>query len=68
MILIHNEQVATKKGRVLLLSSETPASLNISGADIDGMSADYVFAVGSVLITPDANYIAFSDGVFTAKG
>ena len=67
MILISNEEIAEKKGRVLLLSNETPASTSISGADIEGMPADYVFAVGSRMITPDADYIALEDGVFTAK-
>jgi hypothetical protein len=54
--------------RVVLLSDETPASLTVTGADVAGLNSDDVIAVGSVLITPGANYIAFADGVFTEKG
>jgi hypothetical protein len=53
--------------RVVLLSAETPASLTITGADVEGLNSGDVIAMGSVLITPDANYIAFEDGVFTEK-
>lgn len=59
--------ISHTKGRVVLLSSETPASLTIDGSDVDGVPDDYVFAAGSELITPDADYIAFEDGVFTQK-
>lgn len=58
----------TETKRVVLLSSETPASLEITGADVEGLNDDDVIAAGSVLITPGANYIAFEDGVFTQKG
>jgi len=58
----------TEAKRVVLLSSETPASLEITGADVEGLNDDDVIAAGSVLITPSANYIAFEDGVFTQKG
>ena len=61
------EFISHTKGRVVLLSSETPASLTIDGSDVDGVPDDYVFAAGSELITPDADYIAFEDGVFTQK-
>ncbi len=54
--------------RVVLLSSETPASLSMTGADVPGMNAGDVIAAGSVLITPNANYIAFEDGTFAEKG
>lgn len=54
--------------RVVIVSDETPASLTIDGSDVDGLSDADVIAVGSVLITPDKNYIAFEDGVFTEKG
>lgn len=53
--------------RVVLLSDSTPASLTVTGADVEGMSQGDVIAAGSVLITPGANYIAFEDGVFTEK-
>ncbi len=54
--------------RVVLLSDSAPASLTVTGADVAGLNSDDVIAVGSVLITPGANYIAFADGVFTEKG
>ena len=54
--------------RVVLVSNETPASLEIDGSDVDGMDDHDVIAVGSTLITPSKNYIAFEDGVFTEKG
>lgn len=55
------------KGIVVILSEDTPASLEISGADVQGLPDDYVLAAGSMLMTPDADYIAFEDGVFTQK-
>lgn len=61
------EWVDVNKGIVLVVSSTTPASLNITGADVDGLKDDYVLAAGSVLVTPSKNYIAFEDGVFTEK-
>ena len=51
----------------IILADEAPSSLEITGADVDGLNDDDVIAAGSVLITPDANYIAFEDGVFTEK-
>jgi len=53
--------------RGILLSSERPSSLEITGADVDGLNDDDIIAAGSVLITPNANFIAFEDGVFTEK-
>ena len=67
MTIYSNEYITEKKGRVVLLHGSTPASLEISGADVEGYAPDYVFAIGSVLVTPDKNYIAFQDGVFTEK-
>ena len=54
--------------RVVLLGGETPASLTVTGADVPGLNDGDVIAAGSVLITPEANYVAFTDGVFTQKG
>ena len=54
--------------RAVILSEDTPSSLSITGADVDGLGDDDVLAAGSVLITPSANYIAFEEGVFTEKG
>lgn len=51
----------------VILADQTPDSLEISGADVDGLNDDAVIAAGSVLITPSENYIAFEDGVFTLK-
>ena len=52
-----------------LMSSETPSAdtLNLTGADVDGLEDTDIIAFGSVLITPEANYIAFTDGIFTKK-
>ena len=68
MKAINIEPMTEAKGIVTILSGTTPASLQIDGSDVDGLPADYVIAAGSVLITPDANYIAFNDGEFTQKG
>lgn len=57
----------TEAQRCVLISSDTPASLNITGADVTGLGDSDTIAAGSVLITPDANYIAFEDGTFTEK-
>lgn len=54
--------------KAIFLSIDTPASLEISGGDVEGLSEGEVISIGSVLITPTANYIAFEDGVFTQKG
>lgn len=61
------EWVDVNKGIVLVVSSTTPSSLTITGADVDGLKDDYVLAAGSVIVTPSKNYIAFEDGVFTEK-
>lgn len=57
----------TEAKRVVLLSDSAPASLTMTGADVEGLNSDDVIATGSVLITPSANYIAFEDGEFTEK-
>lgn len=62
------EPITATRGKAVILADDTPASLEITGADVDGLADDYVFAQGSLLITPSANYIAFADGVFTEKG
>lgn len=71
MKLIESHNVINPNGavtkRVVLLSDTAPASTAISGADVEGMNPGDVIAAGSVLITPEANYIAFADGVFTEK-
>lgn len=69
--LIDGEDIIKTNGtiakRVVLLSSTAPASLNVTGDDVDLLNADDIIAAGSVLITPSKNYIAFEDGVFTEK-
>lgn len=55
------------KAVALIVSQEEPVSLNITGADVDGLPDDCVIAAGSMLVSPTANYIAFEDGVFTEK-
>ena len=54
--------------RVVLLASDTPSSLSMTGADVPGLNNDDVIAAGSVIIAPSKNYIAFEDGTFTEKG
>lgn len=67
-ILRDNEPVDNKlRARVVIVAETAPASLSISGADVAELGPDYVIAAGSLLITPGANYIAFTDGVFTEK-
>lgn len=51
----------------VISATEDPASGNITGADVTGANDDDKFAAGSVVITPDSNWIAFEDGVFSAK-
>ena len=72
MILESIIRVKTEKeGVVKILSDDTPSSLTISGADVDGLPDDYVISPGSVIITPEANYICFSesggDSIFIEK-
>ena len=61
------DENGTKKVVGTLVSTTTPASLEISGADVDGLEDDLVLAAGSVLIASAKNYIALEDGVFTEK-
>ena len=58
----------TEAKRTVLLSDTAPVSLTLTGADVEGLNEGDVIARGSVLITPEANYIAFTDGTFTKKG
>lgn len=38
---------------------------DLNGSDVDGMNDDDLIAAGSLIATPTANYIAFTDGIFT---
>jgi len=72
LTLLKHERILNPDGsdahRVVLLSNTEPGSSGvITGAQVPGLNADDVIAAGSVLITPNANYIAFEDGVFTEK-
>ena len=58
---------ASGKGIATILSANAPASLEISGSDVDGLPDGFTLAAGSKLITATADYIAFTDGVFTLK-
>lgn len=54
--------------QALLLSDSAPASLTITGADVDGMNDSDIIAVGSVLATPAKTYIVFgADGTFIER-
>lgn len=69
--LIQDERIISSDGekhRILILADDTPSSLTMTGADVPGLNAADVIAAGSVLIAPNANYIAFEDGEFTLKG
>lgn len=58
----------TKWWQVVLTADTDPDTLNLTGADVENLNDALGLAAGSILITPTANYIAFEDGVFTAKG
>lgn len=59
----------TDSGKVecVLISDTEPASGNLTGADVVNLDDNIILQAGSVLITPNTNYIAFADGVFTRK-
>lgn len=67
MKAINVEVIDVNKGRVTIVSASEPASLTISGADVEGLRDGYVLAAGSIIVTPAHNYIAFEDGVFMEK-
>lgn len=65
---IRTDADGTKWWQVVLTSDTDPDTLNLTGADVENLNDALGLAAGSILITPTANYIAFEDGVFTAKG
>lgn len=67
MKIMHLEPTDPKRGRAIILSATIPPSLEITGADVEGVPDDYVFAVGSILVTPSNTYICYDDGVFTKQ-
>ena len=48
--------------RSVILADDTPASLTIDGSDVEGVNDDSIFAAGSVIIAPAANYVCCEDG------
>ena len=50
-----------------IMSDTEPATLTITGADVIGMEDGDTIAVGSQIISPTGNYLAFEDGVFKPK-
>lgn len=67
MKAVSTDWVEVGKGIVTIVSSTEPESLTITGADVEGLPDDCVIAAGSVIVTPDKNYLAFEDGQFTEK-
>lgn len=51
----------------VMTATEEPAKSNITVADVEGASDDDRFVAGSVIICPASNWVAFSDGQFSAK-
>lgn len=47
-----------------MVSADALSKSVITGADVDGMSADDKISAGSIIYTPSAVYIAFSDETF----
>lgn len=55
--------------RCVIVATSEPESMEISGADVDGVADDDGIAAGSVLLYPDNNkLIAYEDGVFGGGG
>lgn len=66
-----NQKGQTPDGKrimdVFILADSTPGTLPTTGADVDGMKSDDLFAPFSMLFAlPDKVYIANESGVFTA--
>lgn len=55
----------TRAIRGLLVSDETPASLSLTGEDVEELNDDDVLDIGCLLRTPDKKYMAFEEGEFT---
>lgn len=51
----------------VIVAEEEPESGEITGKDVEGCNDDDLFAAGSVIITPSSNWVAFTDGKFSAK-
>lgn len=50
-----------------IMSDVEPTSLQITGTDVIGMEDGDIIAVGSQIISPTSNYLAFEDGNFKMK-
>lgn len=53
----------------VIISDDTPATLPTDGSTVTGMSADDVFAPGSlmIIVNDDAVYLAGEDGTFVLQ-
>ena len=51
----------------VVICGEGAPSATVTGADVEGMDATDIIAVGSILITDTANYVAIDDGKFVEK-
>lgn len=51
-----------------IIGDEDIDNAYITGADVIGMNDEDRIAVGSVILTPSARYVAFEDEMFTQKG
>lgn len=67
MKLIHLEPLDNRRNMAIIISATEPVSLEVTGADVEGLKDDDVIAYGSILITPQKRYVAYEDGVFTAQ-
>lgn len=51
----------------VIVSEDAPEDGEVTGADVDGCAEDDRFAAGSVIVTPSGSWVAFTDGVFSAR-
>ena len=52
---------------VTIMSDVEPASLTVTGADVEGMADVDIVACGSQIISPTDTYLAFEDGLFKVR-
>ena len=52
--------------KALILADDTPSSLTIDGSDVEGLEYEQL-AAGSMIITPDDDYIAFTGPAANGK-
>lgn len=66
--VFHTDGSTAQKVVILSDTDISTDTVEITGADVDGMASGEIISRASVLIAPNANFIAFSDGVFKKKG